>query len=46
MSTALQRPSLNTTPQIATEEREVGNSPSAAYTATSTTINPNEQPPA
>jgi hypothetical protein len=46
MSTALQRPSLNTTAQITTEEREVDNPPSAAHAATNTTINPNEQPPA
>ena len=46
MSTALQRPSLNNTPQTTTEEMEVGNPPPSAPTATNTTVNPNEQPPA
>jgi hypothetical protein len=43
MSTALQRPNLDTTPQTTTEEREVDNTPPAA---TNATVNPNEQPPA
>ena len=46
MSAALQRPSLNTTPQTTMEEREVGNPLSAEPTATNPAANPNEQPPA
>jgi hypothetical protein len=51
MSTALQRPSLSTTPQTTQtstteEEMDVGNPPPSATTATNTTVNPNEQPPA
>jgi hypothetical protein len=51
MSTALQRPSLSTTPQTTQtstteEEMDVGNPPPSATTATNTTVNPNKQPPA
>jgi hypothetical protein len=51
MSTALQRPSPSTTPQTtqtstSEEEMDVGNLPPLATTATNTTVNPNEQPPA
>jgi hypothetical protein len=50
INTALQRPSMKTTPQTAetsttTEEREAGNPPPSAPTATNTTVTPNEQPP-
>jgi hypothetical protein len=51
MSTALQRPSPSTTPQTTQtstteEEMDVGNPPPSATSATNTTVNPNEQPPA